>query len=180
MNLKYGHIWPKSNVLGPGKRYIIWTQGCFRRCFRCASPELQPIDQGSTINIEVLAQQIINSYDIDGITISGGEPFLQAKELGTLLSKVLRVRPELNVILFTGYKFEDLSKGVGSALTINPERIRKVLLKGKIRNCSVPSGTCLWCYVEPGTLRWHDLFVTNLKYKLMDLKGVIIKDGKIL
>ena len=105
MNLKYGHIWPKSNVLGPGRRYIIWTQGCFRRCFRCASPELQPIEQGFTIDIETLAQQIINSYDIDGITISGGEPFLQAKELGNLLSRVLRVRPELNVILFTGYKF---------------------------------------------------------------------------
>ena len=110
MNLKYGHIWPKSNVLGPGRRYIIWTQGCFRRCFRCASPELQPIEQGFTIDIETLAQQIINFYDIDGITISGGEPFLQAKELGNLLSRILRVRPELNVILFTGYKFEDLSK----------------------------------------------------------------------
>ena len=77
-------------------------------------------------------------------------------------------------------KYEDLSKGVGSALTINPERIRKVLLKGKTRGCSTTSGACLWCYVEPGTLRWHDLFVTNLKYELMDLKGVIIKDGKIL
>lgn len=77
-------------------------------------------------------------------------------------------------------KYEDLSKGVGSALTINPERIRKVLLKGKTRGCSTTSGACLWCYVEPGTLRWHDLFVTDLKYELMDLKGVIIKDGKIL
>lgn len=96
MNLKYGHIWPKSNVLGPGRRYIIWTQGCFRRCFRCASPQLQPIEQGFTIDIETLAQQIINSSDIDGITISGGEPFLHAKELGNLLSRVLRVRPDEN------------------------------------------------------------------------------------
>ena len=57
-------------------------------------------------------QQYIDTKACDAIVIEfiGGEPFLQAKELGTLLSKVLRVRPELNVILFTGYKFEDLSK----------------------------------------------------------------------
>lgn len=50
-----------------------------------------------------------------------------------------------------------------------PERIRKILLKDKTRNCSVPSGTCLWCYVEPGTLRWHDLFITDSEYKIIDL-----------
>ena len=83
---------------------------------------------------------------------------------------------------FEGYfdEFEGLSKKVGKVLTINPERIRKVLLKGKIKGCSVPSGTCLWGYVEPDTQRWHDLFATDSDYKLVNLKGVIIKDGKIL
>lgn len=109
MNLKYGLIWPKSNVLGPGRRYVIWTQGCFRRCFRCASPELQPIEQGFSIDIEMLAKQITDSIDIDGITISGGEPFLQSKELSILLSAVYKVRPELTIILFTGYKLEELN-----------------------------------------------------------------------
>lgn len=117
MNLKYGHIWPNSRALGPGCRYVIWTQGCYRRCFRCASPELQPIGDGASVDIEVLAQRIVDSCDIDGVTITGGEPLIQAKELSLLLSKVLHDRPELTVILFTGYKLEDL----------NTENFRSVL-----------------------------------------------------
>lgn len=95
------------------------------------------------------------------------------------LNYLIKANPTVN---FGEYfdEFEGLSQGVGSALTINPERIRKVLLKDKIRNCSVPSETCLWCYVEPGTLRWHDLFATDSDYKLVNLNGVILKDGKIL
>ena len=95
------------------------------------------------------------------------------------LNYLIKANPTVN---FGEYfdEFEDLSKGVGSALTINPDRIRKVLLKDKIRNCSVPSGTCLWCYVEPGTLRWHDLFVTDSEYKIFDVESTLLKDGKIL
>ena len=95
------------------------------------------------------------------------------------LNYLIKANPTVN---FGEYfdEFEDLSKGVGSALTINPDRIRKVLLKDKIRNCSVPSGTCLWCYVEPGTLRWHDLFVTDSEYKIFDVESTLLKDGQIL
>ena len=78
------------------------------------------------------------------------------------------------------YEFKDSHIGVGSEFTLKPERIRKILLKDKIRNCSVPSGTCLWCYVEPGTLRWHDLFVTDSEYKIIDVESTLLKDGKII
>ena len=51
---------------------------------------------------------------------------------------------------------------------LEPERIRKILLKDKVKNCYAPSGTCLWGYFD-NTLRWHDLFVTDSEYEIIDL-----------
>lgn len=50
---------------------------------------------------------------------------------------------------------------------LEPERIRKILLKDKVKNCYAPSGTCLWGYFD-NTLRWHDLFVTDSNYEIID------------
>ena len=108
MKLEYGLIWPATKVLGPGNRFVIWTQGCPRRCFKCASPELQVAGLGKTEDVTVLADMIIGKKDIDGITISGGEPMVQAEAISQLLSIVRQERPELNVILFTGYRLEEL------------------------------------------------------------------------
>ena len=55
---------------------------------------------------------------------------------------------------------------------LEPERIRKILLRDKVKNCYAPSGTCLWGYFD-NTLRWHDLFVTDSDYKLVNLDDVI-------
>lgn len=52
---------------------------------------------------------------------------------------------------------------------LEPERIRKILLKDKVKNCSAPSGTCLWGYFD-NTLRWHDLFLTDSEYKIIDVE----------
>ena len=55
---------------------------------------------------------------------------------------------------------------------LEPERIRKILLRDKVKNCYAPSGTCLWGYFD-NTLRWHDLFATDSDYKLINLDDVI-------
>lgn len=96
-------------ALGPGNRYAIWTQGCLRRCKGCASPEHQPLDGGYLVDTNDLADQICACRSINGITISGGEPFLQSKVLVVLLEKVIEMRPELTVIVFTGNKLEELT-----------------------------------------------------------------------
>lgn len=108
MRLRVGYIINETRALGPGLRFAIWTQGCRRRCYRCISPELQSLEKGDLIDIVALSDNICSTDDISGITISGGEPLLQAKALKELLSLVLCRRPELNVILFTGYKLQDI------------------------------------------------------------------------
>lgn len=98
-----------SRALGPGLRYVVWTQGCLKRCPGCTSLESQQIMPRMVMKTSDLATDIINNHKITGITISGGEPFLQAASLSQLLAIVKELRPELNVIVFTGYQKEELT-----------------------------------------------------------------------
>jgi len=98
-----------TKVLGPGLRYVVWTQGCPFHCAECATPGSRPITKDKEVSIIALARDILSQPDIKGITISGGEPFLQAASLANLLTMVLKERPELNVMVFTGYQVEDLT-----------------------------------------------------------------------
>lgn len=108
-----------TRSLGPGLRYAIWTQGCPFNCPKCITPEGRPIVAAKLIDTAKLADDIIARKNINGITISGGEPFLQAASLASLLNKVSKSRPELNVIIFTGFLKENLlSKEAVSVLSM--------------------------------------------------------------
>ena len=96
-------------ALGPGQRIGIWMAGCGRRCPGCANPELWERHLEQRIDAEKLAAYVNQLYDrqIDGITISGGEPFDQAKELAKFIT-YLEKRTE--ILVFTGYTMEYLKK----------------------------------------------------------------------
>jgi len=96
-------------TLGHGLRYVIWVQGCLRNCRNCTSPESRKMIEKKLVDVEHLAQSITENNKLEGITISGGEPFLQASKLVTLLKKVNVQRSDLNVIIYTGFKIEDLT-----------------------------------------------------------------------
>lgn len=98
-----------SRALGPGLRYIIWTQGCLFHCANCLSPQSRPLDQGYLMEVDSIADDIISNQKIEGITISGGEPMIQAESLCQLLDKVRDKRPELTIISFTGFRKENLT-----------------------------------------------------------------------
>jgi organic radical activating enzyme len=75
--------------LGPGKRIVIWTIGCYKRCPNCASPELWKFDKKKDISVKQILK-LVASIDeqVDGITITGGEPFCQIEELSILLDEI--------------------------------------------------------------------------------------------
>ncbi len=97
-----------TRSLGPGLRYAIWTQGCPFNCPKCVTPEGRPIVPAKLIDTVQLADDIIAKRNITGITISGGEPFLQVASVSVLLKTVKASRPELDVIIFTGFLKENL------------------------------------------------------------------------
>ena len=97
---------PAVKVLGPGVRYVLWVQGCEKRCPGCIAPDSRRMEDGKLISTGALALEIALS-GADGLTISGGEPFLQAKELAVMIRKVRAIRP-MGVIVYTGYHYEEL------------------------------------------------------------------------
>lgn len=97
-----------TKTLGPGNRYAIWVQGCPFNCKSCTTPEGIPIVQNRLIDINYIIDSIFNNKIIDGITISGGEPFLQASKLYIILKEVRKKRPDLTVIVYTGFQHKNL------------------------------------------------------------------------
>ena len=74
----------KTAVEGPGERSALWLQGCSLKCPGCCNPELQQFDNGQNLSVEEIAAQILQAR-ADGLTLLGGEPLDQARELLQLL-----------------------------------------------------------------------------------------------
>ena len=102
-------ICERSTALGPGTRFVIWVQGCLQKCKGCITPQSRPMKAKRLIKVEDLAEVIIHCNNINGITISGGEPFLQAEKLASMLKIIKNSRPELTVLVFSGYTIEKLA-----------------------------------------------------------------------
>lgn len=95
--------------LGPGNRVAIWTIGCPRRCRNCSNPELWTSDSKRDICIEDLISFIDGlEGSIDGITITGGEPFAQETELKQLLKR-LREHEYSDILVYSGFTFDYLN-----------------------------------------------------------------------
>lgn len=109
------HCEPSTKVLGPGKRYALWLQGCQKRCPHCIFPAGQPLNRGGEwLPVEKIWSEIKSVRDLTGITVSGGEPFLQAEALARLI-KFLRDETALDVMIFTGYTLSELQNRPDSA-----------------------------------------------------------------
>lgn len=98
---------PEVTTLGPGKRYALWLSGCNRNCPGCIAPETREMSNGIPYPVELLATEIILSKP-EGITVSGGEPFLQAEALSKFISLVKKKNKELGVIIYTGFTIAEL------------------------------------------------------------------------
>lgn len=85
-------------VLGHGRRIGIWTQGCSIGCKDCVSQDTWVHDAEKEIEVDELLEwcRQVGAQGVDGITISGGEPFEQPEALNCLLSKLRSWADELS------------------------------------------------------------------------------------
>lgn len=97
-----------SIVDGPGLRFTIFTQGCPHHCPGCHNPETHDIAGGSERTVEELIQRMQESPLTDGLTLSGGEPFLQAEDCARIAQAAHQ--QGWNVWTYTGYRYEDLTQ----------------------------------------------------------------------
>ncbi|MDO5553784.1 MAG: 4Fe-4S single cluster domain-containing protein [Planctomycetia bacterium] len=96
------------NVLGPGTRSVIWFAGCSRRCPDCIADTGTGAGPVELISPDELAHWVLGNKGIEGITLSGGEPFEQALTLLARFLKLVRMNSELSVLAYSGYRYEQL------------------------------------------------------------------------
>jgi anaerobic ribonucleoside-triphosphate reductase activating protein len=97
-----------SNALGPGNRAVLWAMGCNLRCEGCISPEWQGHEPAQWVGIQTLAHDLlINNPAVRGITISGGEPMLQARAAAAMLRYARQYRA-FDVLVYSGYTLDQI------------------------------------------------------------------------
>lgn len=114
-------------VLGPGERIGIWMDGCEHRCKGCSNPELWDIKNKYKTNIE-LVSKMINSirenWNVEGFTLTGGDPFYQVDALEELLPYFSSINKD--ILVYTGYSYETVKEKYGHLL-----KYIAVLIDGK-------------------------------------------------
>ena len=105
--INYHSIETKENNLlyGPGKRLVLFTQGCGLKCPGCSNWRLWERGKGENLDPRELANRC-ESPDVEGLTLHGGEPTEQTEELLPAVEKIKDMGK--SVILLTGREIEEL------------------------------------------------------------------------
>jgi anaerobic ribonucleoside-triphosphate reductase activating protein len=106
--LNIANIAPRTQALGPGTRAAIWVQGCPLHCAGCLAPNWIPFVTATQLTVEEVLEKL-DLESIRGMTFSGGEPMEQAAGLAAL-ARLSRQKNQLDLICFTGYRYEQLLK----------------------------------------------------------------------
>lgn len=107
--LQVAALMPNVQSLGPGLRFVLYLQGCTRKCLGCLSPGWQKSNPKKRLEVQEIFKTIYTTCtsEYEGITISGGEPLEQLEELQYLLSWI-KDYTSLGQILYTGYTYQEV------------------------------------------------------------------------
>lgn len=94
------------DALGVGMRAVVWVQGCSLHCPGCIVPETWSVAGGQLVDPRELAARLLQHPEIEGVTVSGGEPTEQAAAVAQLLGYIKAAGK--NTWVYTGYTLEEL------------------------------------------------------------------------
>ena len=96
-------------VLGPGCRAGDWVYGCSRNCDGCIAKSMNLSENFELFTPEKLYEWVLSCKNIEGISISGGEPLEQnLEDITAFLQKVKTDSRNLSVILFSGFTYDEI------------------------------------------------------------------------
>ena len=98
----------ESIVDGPGLRFTVFCQGCPHGCKDCHNKDTHDFNGGYDCEITRIINAVEENPLLDGVTFSGGEPFCQPESFYNLAVELRKVRPELNLMAYSGYTYEEL------------------------------------------------------------------------
>jgi len=106
MNIRICGLVNDSIVDGPGLRLTVFTQGCPHHCPGCHNPQSHSFEGGQLRDIDEILTMAKENPLLDGITLSGGEPFCQPEACAQIAVGAHKLG--LNVWCYTGYSYENL------------------------------------------------------------------------
>jgi len=108
MNIR-GYCYSKVN--GPGNRFVLWTQGCSKGCKECFNPETWSTSTYKELSpLQIF--ELVKNFEVDGVTISGGDPLEQEEELLELLMLLSTYNFKKGIILFSGFTRAEISSNI--------------------------------------------------------------------
>ncbi len=109
--LRLSGFYDSSCSNGEGWRSVIFLSGCPHHCKGCHNPETWDFDSGEETTVDELFEMIKGNLDIiDGVTLSGGEPF-QLRYADDLVELTGRLKDlGLTIWCYTGHIYENLVK----------------------------------------------------------------------
>ena len=107
--IQVGAMMVSTGANGPGRRLVLWMQGCPFRCRGCFNPEFHSLRGGRPMSVAGVIDAAADAGGIEGLTFSGGEPFLQADALARLAEEARSLG--LGIVCYTGYCIEDIHAG---------------------------------------------------------------------
>ena len=148
---------------GPGLRLVVFLQGCPFRCLYCANPDTISSEGGKQTDTEEIVKMAVSQKPFfgrrGGVTFSGGEPTVQAKDLSPLFD---RLHEEgINICLDTngGVWNNDVEELLGKTdlvlldvKQINPERHES--LTGRSNTQTLKTAQWLEEHKKPFWLRY--------------------------
>jgi anaerobic ribonucleoside-triphosphate reductase activating protein len=96
-----------TRVLGPGIRSVVWVQGCPLHCRGCLAPDWIPQRLARLVDPASLASELLADPAVSGLTLSGGEPMLQARALAAMV-RAAREQRDVTVICYSGFTIGEL------------------------------------------------------------------------
>ncbi len=99
----------ESIVDGPGIRLTVFTQGCPHHCTGCHNPQTHDFNGGYLSDTDNILKVIKQNPMLQGVTFSGGEPFMQCEPLCELAQQCHHIG--LDIMVYTGFTFEQLQEG---------------------------------------------------------------------
>lgn len=109
MDLRVAQVVADTEAEGPGRRFAVWVQGCPLACPGCCNPEMFSPAGGRSTPSERLAGLALSTPGIEGVSVLGGEPFLQAPAVAEFARAVRR--GGLSVMVYSGFTLEELQRG---------------------------------------------------------------------
>lgn len=120
LHLQISRIQAPVTVLGYGRRLGVWVQGCTLACVGCCAKHTWASRPDTAMALPLLAAMIelqIISHGLDGVTISGGEPFHQETGLAGLVDEIRQIESrhglDLDILVYTGYPFGEVAARTG-------------------------------------------------------------------